>query len=94
MGSRLFRLVKSVIFWEYERGTWQYDLLATLIILLLFFSPRGFSRSRIHLPHQPGATANPAGPVPDSTDSAQPKASSTVHNATQQLIQRDPLRIP
>jgi hypothetical protein len=60
MARRFLRLLKSILFWEYDRGTWQYDVLAALIIILLLLSPRGDSRSWIHQPRSPV-------PVSDST---------------------------
>ncbi len=94
MGNYLFRLIKSVVFWEYERGTWQYDLLVTLILVLLFFSPRGFSRSWIHLPRQPAATANPTVVPPDESRHAEPRVNSTVQNATEQRLKTAPAGLP
>jgi hypothetical protein len=34
------RLLKSYIFWTYERGSLHYDVMVTLILLFLFVSPR------------------------------------------------------
>ena len=67
MAKSLWRLVKSVIFWEYDRGTWQYDVLAALILLLIFFAARGASRSWIHQPRLP-VTATDPGPSDLSGD--------------------------
>ena len=33
-------LVKRYIFWTYERGSFHYDVMVTLILLFLFVSPR------------------------------------------------------
>ncbi len=32
--------IKSYIFWTYERGSFHYDVMVTLILLFLFVSPR------------------------------------------------------
>jgi hypothetical protein len=32
--------MKNIIFWNYERGTWQYDLMCLLIIAFIFLSPK------------------------------------------------------
>ncbi len=32
-------LIKSYIFWKYERGSFHYDVMVTLILLFLFISP-------------------------------------------------------
>ncbi|MFH1741465.1 MAG: hypothetical protein ABIH23_20865 [bacterium] len=57
----LLRLVKAIMFWKYDRNTWQYDVLAAIIILLIFFSPRGASRSLIHQPHFSVTASDEAG---------------------------------
>ena len=36
----VWRTIKSFILWSYERGTIQYDVMVTLILLFIFFSPR------------------------------------------------------
>jgi hypothetical protein len=35
----IWRTVRSYILWSYERGTIQYDVMVTLILLFVFFSP-------------------------------------------------------
>ena len=32
--------VSRVIFWTYERGGWQYDILSALILAFIFLTPR------------------------------------------------------
>ena len=34
------RLLRSYIFWTYERGSLHYDVMVTLILLFLFLAPR------------------------------------------------------
>lgn len=36
----MWRTIRSFIFWSHERGTIQYDVMVTLILLFVFFSPR------------------------------------------------------
>ena len=36
-------LIKSYIFWKYERGSFHYDVMVTLILLFLFVSPHVFN---------------------------------------------------
>jgi hypothetical protein len=38
MGS-LWHGIKRVVFWSYERGTWQYDIAVVGIVLFVLFSP-------------------------------------------------------
>jgi hypothetical protein len=35
----LWRAIVRVLFWSYERGTWQYDLAVAGIVLFVLFSP-------------------------------------------------------
>lgn len=34
-----FRMLHSYLFWTYERGSFHYDIMVTLILLFLFISP-------------------------------------------------------
>ena len=36
----IWRTIRDYVFWSYERGTIQYDVMVTLILLFVFFSPR------------------------------------------------------
>jgi hypothetical protein len=38
-GSNLWRTIRGFILWSYERGTVQYDVMVTLILLFVFLSP-------------------------------------------------------
>jgi hypothetical protein len=49
----LWRAIVRVVFWSYERGTWQYDIAVGAIVLFVLFSPR-----LIHFNDQP--TVGPA----------------------------------
>lgn len=35
----VWRTIKGFIFWSYERGTVQYDIMVTLILIFVFLSP-------------------------------------------------------
>lgn len=37
--------MKRIIFWDYERGTWQYDLMCMLIVAFIFLSPKAWFES-------------------------------------------------
>jgi hypothetical protein len=43
---RLWQVVSRTLFWSYERGTWQYDILVAAIVLFVFLSPRGWFRDQ------------------------------------------------
>ncbi len=34
------------IFWAYERGSWQYDIICAVILAFIFLTPRSFFRDR------------------------------------------------
>jgi hypothetical protein len=51
----LWHAIKRVLFWSYERGTWQYDLAVVGIVLFLLFSP-----FFIHYSDQPSVGPPPA----------------------------------
>ncbi|HZY63835.1 MAG TPA: hypothetical protein VFE38_15045 [Edaphobacter sp.] len=36
----MFKLLRSYFFWTYERGSFHYDVMVTLILLFLFVAPR------------------------------------------------------
>jgi hypothetical protein len=50
----LWRGILRIIFWSYERGTWQYDIAVVGIVIFVLFSP-----SVIRFNDQP-----PVGPAP------------------------------
>jgi hypothetical protein len=35
-----FRTIRSYVLWQHERGTLHYDIMVTLILIFVFFSPR------------------------------------------------------
>lgn len=53
--SKLSSGIRNVILWDYERATWQYDLLVALIIATVFLAPSSFfgelDRPKIFLPN-------------------------------------------
>jgi len=43
---KLLAVLKSILLWSYERGTWQYDVLCLLILAFIFLTPsHWFNRS-------------------------------------------------
>lgn len=62
--NRAWRTIKSFIFWSYERGTVEYDIMVTLILIFVFFSPRIINfndRPVEHNPHSSGVLVYPDG---------------------------------
>lgn len=39
-------IVSRTVFWSYERGSWQYDLICLAILALIFLPPRWWFRDR------------------------------------------------
>jgi len=62
--SPVWRTIKSFIFWSHERGTIQYDVMVTLILLFVFLSPLWISfndRPVQRNPHSSGVVVYPDG---------------------------------
>ena len=38
--SRFWSTIKSYLFWTYERGSFHYDVMVTVILLFIFVAPR------------------------------------------------------
>ncbi len=38
-GNKVWRTLRDFVLWSYERGTFQYDVMVTLILLFVFLSP-------------------------------------------------------
>jgi hypothetical protein len=62
--SSVWRTIKSFIFWSYERGTVQYDIMVTLILIFVFLSPHliNFNDRPVERnPHSTGVVVYPDG---------------------------------
>ncbi len=60
----LWRGIRNLVLWSYERGTLQYDLMVTLILLFIFVTPLfvNFNDKPIeHTPHPTGVIVIPDG---------------------------------
>jgi hypothetical protein len=49
----IVNVLKKFLFWSYDRGSWQYDLLCAVILAFIFFGPNSVFHSA------DGATAPP-----------------------------------
>src|SRR3972149_11312843 len=56
------------LFWPYERGTWQYDVMVALILAFIFLTPRAWFHDQPHV--QPN--------LPQLSSQASPQASGVV----------------
>jgi len=43
-------MLKRFIFWDYPRGSWQYDVIVGVILAFLFLTPRGWFRDQPRIP--------------------------------------------
>lgn len=62
--QRIWKTIRSIIFWEYERGSLQYDLMVTLILAFIFLTPRyvNFNDKPVErVPHQTVVVVLPDG---------------------------------
>lgn len=50
MAGGLWRAVGRFILWDYERATWQYDVMVGLILAFTFLTPRGWFRDQPRVP--------------------------------------------
>jgi len=63
-GAGIWRTLRSYVLWSHERGTVQYDVMVTLILLFIFFSPKliNFKDKPVdHTPHPTGLVVRPDG---------------------------------
>jgi len=51
-----WRTIRSYILWQHERGTLHYDIMVTLILIFIFFSPRVIDFNDKPIPRNPHPT--------------------------------------
>jgi hypothetical protein len=54
--SGFWRTIRDYILWSYERGTIQYDIMVTLILIFVFFSPYWINFKDRPVPRRPHPT--------------------------------------
>jgi hypothetical protein len=62
--NAIWRTIRDYILWSYERGTIQYDIMVTLILIFVFFSPYWINfkdKPVTHNPYATGVTINTDG---------------------------------
>ena len=60
---RVWQTIKSYIFWTYNRGSFHYDVMVTIILLFIFLTPRAWFRDKPieRSPHQTEVVVQPDG---------------------------------
>ena len=46
LGARIKLVVTRSVFWSYQRGSWQYDVIVIAILAFIFLSPRSWFNDR------------------------------------------------
>ena len=54
--NAIWRTIRGYILWQYERGTLQYDIMVTLILIFVLFSPRVINFNDKPIPRKPHPT--------------------------------------
>ena len=49
LGARIKLIARKAIFWSYERGSWQYDVICVLILAFIFLTPANWFHDRPRL---------------------------------------------
>ena len=93
---RIWLVIKRVILWSYERGTWQYDLLCFLILVFIFLTPSSFFIHRDVVPlgaHRAEAVrlTHPPAPVDPISKKAPSEPGETKHREGE-TKQKEPAR--
>ena len=44
-------MIKRLIFWDFARGSWQYDVVVGIILLFIFATPRAWFRDQPRIPN-------------------------------------------
>jgi len=58
--SRIWKTICSYIWWTYDRGSVEYDIMVTLILLFIFVAPVNFKDKPVErAPHQTGVVVVP-----------------------------------
>jgi hypothetical protein len=45
------QVIKRLIFWEFARGSWQYDVVVILILAFIFATPKAWFRDQPRIPN-------------------------------------------
>jgi hypothetical protein len=53
-------MLKRLIFWDFPRASWQYDVVVALILAFIFLTPRDMFRDGPRIPHASGISMLPS----------------------------------
>ena len=53
-------MLKRFIFWDYKRGSWQYDVIVGIILAFIFLTPRDWFRDQPRIPKASGISMLPS----------------------------------
>ena len=53
-------VVKKVLLWDYQRGSWQYDVIVIAIVAFVFLMPRSIFRDQPRVPYSSQIAVLPA----------------------------------
>lgn len=81
----MIRTIIDILFWRFQRGSWQYDIMCGLILAFIFFTPVSVFDGSLFLAQREGAPPRNILQAADSksaTDSAD-KASTNEMTSTE-----------
>src|SRR5689334_5999131 len=73
----LFTTLKKTLFWSYERGSWQYDVMCVLILAFVFFAPNRLFHSSDAVKRPRIVTSDELGGAPPSPETIRQYLSKT-----------------
>jgi len=56
----MLSVLKRCILWDYNRGSWQYDVIVAIILAFIFLAPRQWFRDQARIPQASQITSLPS----------------------------------
>ncbi len=53
-------MLRRLIFWDFPRGSWQYDIIVIAIVAFLFLTPRSWFHDQPRVPHSSQVASLPS----------------------------------
>lgn len=92
----LWRILKKIILWSYNRTTWQYDVLCVLILAFVFLTPKGwFEKGKLACApaHQSGLLAAQKLLIRTSGATGAPADAHDLERCARKITERPDLRV-